>query len=32
MIEVATPDMVADYTRLVRRENLDAMFAARAAA
>ncbi len=31
MIEVATPEMVADYTKLVRRENLDAMFAARAA-
>ena len=32
MLEVATPDMVADYTNLVRREKLDAMFAARAAA
>lgn len=32
MIEVATLDMVADYTNLVRRENLDAMFAARAVA
>ena len=32
MIEVATPDMVDDYKRMIRRENLDAMFAARAAA
>jgi hypothetical protein len=32
MIEVATPDMLADYTKMIRRENLDAMFAARAAA
>jgi hypothetical protein len=32
MIEVATPEMVAEYTKLIRRENLDAMFAARAAA
>lgn len=32
MIEVATPEMTAEYTRLVRRETLDAMFAARAAA
>ena len=32
MIEVATPDMVADYTKLIQRENLDAMFGARSAA
>jgi hypothetical protein len=32
MIEVATPDMVDDYKRMIRRENLDAMFAARTAA
>ncbi len=32
MIEVATPDMVADYTALIRRDKLDAMFAAHAAA
>jgi hypothetical protein len=29
MVEVATPDMLADYTNMVRLENLDAMFAAR---
>jgi hypothetical protein len=31
MLEVATPEMAADYTKLVRRENLTAMFAAQAA-
>jgi hypothetical protein len=32
MVEVATPDMLADYTRMISRENLDRMFAGRAAA
>jgi hypothetical protein len=32
MVEVATPDMVAEYTRMFRRETLDAMFSKRAAA
>jgi hypothetical protein len=32
MIEVATPDMVAEYTQMIRYENLDAMFRNRAAA
>ncbi len=32
MIEVATPDMVADYTNLIRRDKLDALFAGHPAA
>jgi hypothetical protein len=32
MIEVATPEMVAEYTQMIRYENLDAMFRNRAAA
>ena len=32
MIDGATPDIVADYKNMIRRENLDAMFAARTAA
>ena len=32
MIEVATPDMVSEYTQMLRYEKLDAMFAGRAAA
>ena len=32
MLELATPDMVADYQHMIRRENLDAMLAARAPA
>jgi len=32
MIEVATPDMLAEYTQMIRPEALDAHFAARAAA
>jgi hypothetical protein len=32
MVEVATPDMVAEYTRMFRRETLDEMFSKRAAA
>jgi hypothetical protein len=32
MVEVATPDMLADYTRMISRENLDKMFAGRTAA
>lgn len=32
MVEVATPDMLAEYTRMINRENLDKMFADRAAA
>ena len=32
MVEVATPDMLAEYTKMISRENLDKMFADRAAA
>ncbi len=32
MVEVATPDMVAEYTRLIRYDALDAHFGGRAAA
>jgi hypothetical protein len=32
MVEVATPDMLAEYTKMISRENLDNMFADRAAA
>jgi hypothetical protein len=32
MVEVATPDMLAEYTRLIRYETLDAHFGGRAAA
>jgi hypothetical protein len=32
MLEIATPDMVAEYTSLISRDHLDAMLAARAAA
>jgi hypothetical protein len=32
MVEVATPDMLAEYTNMISRENLDKMFAGRAAA
>jgi hypothetical protein len=32
MLEVATPDMVTEYTNLFQRDKLDAMMAARAAA
>ena len=32
MIEVATPDMLAEYTRMIRYDNLDAHFSGRAAA
>ena len=32
MVEVATPDMVAEYTRLIRYDALDAHFGTRAAA
>ena len=32
MVEVATPDMLAEYTRLIRYEALDAHFGGRAAA
>ena len=31
MVEVATPDMLPEYTRLIRRETLDAHFGSRAA-
>ena len=32
MVEVATPDMVAEYTRMIRLDSLDAHFSGRAAA
>ena len=32
MVEVATPDMLAEYTRMIRYESLDAQFGGRAAA
>jgi hypothetical protein len=32
MVEVATPDMLAEYTRLIRFDALDAHFSGRAAA
>jgi len=32
MIEVATPDMLAEYTQMIRYDNLDAHFTGRAAA
>src|SRR3984885_11147959 len=32
MVEVGTPDMLAEYTKMISRENLDKMFADRAAA
>ena len=32
MVEVATPDMMAEYTRLIRYDTLDAHFGGRAAA